>query len=329
MVLISSFLRTLGRAILLVGLSASGTFAQAQAWPAKPIRIIFGSAPGGGQDLFGRMIAAIVQKSLGQQIVVENRGGAGGTLAVDLLVKAPPDGHTFVLTSNGATLNAPALYPNLTYDPARDLAGVSMIFRAYFVVAAGPAAEARTIQEMVQAVKASPGKFAYASSGKGSPHFFAMEMLKDRLALDLREIPYRSTAPAAVDIAGGAVPFGMQDIATARPHLTSGKMRLLAITSRDRLPNLPDVPTLHETVAPGFTAEAWNAIMAPAGTPREIVERMSREVTAAVRSDEVTRRMLEVGYVPYATTPDETMAVIREGLKTFPAMIRKMGITAD
>ncbi|MSQ20493.1 MAG: tripartite tricarboxylate transporter substrate binding protein [Betaproteobacteria bacterium] len=309
---------------------AAGTgSAQAQAWPAKPIKLIVGSVPGGGQDLFARVVGGIVQKALGQQIVVENRGGADGTLAVDQLVKSAPDGYTFVMTSNGATQFAPALYPNLTYDPGRDLAGVSMIFRAFFALSAGPKTEIKTIQEFVAAVKREPGKFAYASSGKGSPHFFAMEMFKDRAGLDITEVSYRSTAPAAIDVAAGAVPFGMLDVATVRPHLQSGKIRLLAITAKERSPYLPDVPTIRETVVPGFETEAWNAIMAPAGTPRDVLDRMSKEIAIALRSEEVAKRMAEVGFTPYITTPDETMAVIREGLKIYPAMIRKMGITGN
>jgi tripartite-type tricarboxylate transporter receptor subunit TctC len=303
--------------------------AHAQTWPAKPIKLFVGSVPGGGQDLFARMVGGIVQKAIGQQIVIENRGGAGGTLAVDQLVKSAPDGYTFVMTSNGATQFAPALYPGLTYDPGKDLAGVSMIFRAFFALAAGPKTEIKTIQEFVAAVKSEPGKFAYASAGKGSPHFFAMEMFKERAGLDITEVSYRSGAPAGVDVAAGAIPFGMLDVAIVRPHLQSGKIRLLAITAKERSPYLPDVPTIHETVAPGFEAEAWNAIMAPAGTPRDILDRMSKEIAIALRSEEVTKRMAEVGFSPYITTPDETMAVIREGLKIYPAMIRKMGITGN
>lgn len=317
-------------AAALIALAASWAApAPAQDWPSKPVKLIVGSVPGGGQDLFARMIAAIVQKAIGQQIVIENKGGAGGTLAVEQLVKSPPDGYTFVITSNGATMFAPALYPNLAYDPAKDLAGVSMVFRAFFVVSAGPKTEIKTIQEFVDAVKAAPGQFVYASSGKGSPHFFAMEMFKQRMALNLPEVSYRSTAPAALDVAAGNVPFGMLDLATVRPHVQSGKIRLLAISAKERSPHLPDVPTLHETVAPGFEAEAWNGILAPAGTPPAILERMSKEIGIALRTEEVGKRMAEVGFAPYITSPEETMAVIRAGLKIYPDMIRKMGLTGN
>ena len=304
--------------------------AHAQSFPnAKPLRWVVGSVPGGGQDLTARWLSAIITKSIGQQIVIENRGGAGGTLAVDAVAKAPADGYTYAVTSNGAMLNAPAMYPNLPYDPGRDLVPIGMTFIASFGIVAGPTSTVKSIQELVASVKAEPGKQSYSSAGKGSPHFLAMELFKQKMGLDIREVPYRSTVPAAVDVAAGVVPFSMLDQATARPHLQSGKIRVLAVTGKTRWAILPDVPTVSESVSPGFEAFAWNGIVTAAGSPPDIVARMSRELVAAVGSEEIAKRMGEIGFTPWPIGTEESSRVIREGLAIWPDMIRRLGIKAD
>lgn len=311
-------------------ISALPSLGHAQAWPnAKPLRWIVGSVPGGGQDLTARWLSAMISKSLGQQIVIENKGGAGGTLTVDAVAKAPPDGYTYGVTSNGAMLNAPAMYPNLPYDPGKDLIPIGMTFIASFGVVAGPSAKVASIRELVAQVKAEPGKHAYSSAGKGSPHFLAMELFKQKLGLDIREVSYRSTVPAALDVATGVVPFSMLDQATARPHLQSGKIRILAVTGKTRWASLPDVPTVSESVSPGFEAFAWNGIVTAAGTPPDIVARMSRELVAAVGSEEIARRMADIGFAPWPIGTEESAKVIKEGLAFWPDMIRKLGIKGD
>jgi tripartite-type tricarboxylate transporter receptor subunit TctC len=321
--------RRLFAALALAAIAAAPGAAFGQAFPSKPLKWYVGSVPGGGQDLTARWLAAILSKSLGQPIIVENRGGAGGTLAVDAAAKAAPDGYTYAVTSNGAMLNAVAMYPSLPYDPGRDLVPVGGTFVASFAVTVGPNSKINTIQEFVSEVKANPGKYSYASAGKGSPHFLAMELLKQRLSLDLPDISYRSTAPAAVDVASGQVPFGMIDLATARPHFQSGKMRPLAVTGKERWAQFPNVPTVHETLAPGFEAFAWNAIVAPAGTPRDIVQRMSKELVAAVKSEEIAKRYAEIGFTPWPTSTEEMQKVMKDGLAFWPDMIRKLGIKAE
>ena len=316
-------------ALALAALAIASGNALAQAFPSKPIRWVVGSVPGGGQDLTARWLAAILSKSLGQPLVIENRGGAGGTLAVDAAAKAPPDGYTYAVTSNGAMLNSVALYPNLPYDPGKDLVPIGGTFLATFAVTAGPGTTVNTIQEFVAEVKANPGKYSYASAGKGSPHFLAMELLKQRLGLVLPDISYRSTVPAAADVAGGQVPFGMIDLATSRPHFQSGKMRPLAVSGKERWPQFPNVPTITETVAPGFEAFAWNAIVTNSGTPRDIVQRMSRELVAAVGSEEIARRYLDIGFTPWPMGTDEMQKVMKDGLAFWPDMIRKLGIKGE
>ncbi len=316
--------------IATAALAAAPVLGHAQAWPgAKPIRWIVGSVPGGGQDLTARWLSAIMSKSLGQQIVIENKGGAGGTLTVDAVAKSAPDGYTYGVTSNGAMLNAPALYPNLPYDPGKDLVPVGMTFIASFGIVAGPSTKIASIKEMVASIRAEPGKHAYSSAGKGSPHFLAMELFKQKLGLDLREVSYRSTVPAALDVATGVVPYSMLDQATARPHLQSGKIRVLAVTGKTRWAILPDVPTVSEALSPGFEAFAWNGIVTAAGTPPDIVARMSRELVAAVGSDEIARRMADIGFMPWPIGAEESAKVIREGLAVWPDLIRKLGIKAD
>ena len=326
---VTSRLGAMAGGIFLALMLAMPASAQGQSFPNKPLRWIIGSVPGGGQDVTARLLAAIIAKSIGQQIVLENRGGAGGTLAVDAAAKAAPDGYTYAVTSNGAMLNAPALYPNLPYDPAKDVVPIGMTFLASFVIVAGPKTPVASIQEMIAEVKAKPGQHAYALAGKGSPHFLAMELFKHRAGLTLPDVPYRSTVPAAADAAAGEVAFSMVDAATGKPHFDTGKLRPLAVTSRERWKQFPNVPTVAEAVSPGFEAFAWNAIVAPAGTPRDIVARMSAELKAAVSSPEASEAFARIGFTAWPTTSEEAAQVIKDGLAVWPDLIRALGIKGE
>ena len=287
--------------------------AQAQApYPAKPIRFIVPFAPGGVSDIVARTIAAKMGESLGQQVLIENRGGAGGTLGMDLLAKAAPDGYTIATGNISTQAIATSVYRKLPYDPLKDFAPISLVATATNVLAASPKLPVSSVRELVAYGKAKPGALSFASSGVGTIFHIAGEMLGTMTDINMVHIPYKGVALAYPDVIGGNVPLIFDSIISASGHVKAGRIKALALTGDRRSPVLPEVPTMAEAGVPGYALDFWIAIFAPAGTPAPVVQRLNAEINRALRQPDLIERMAAQGADVVGTTPEALMARVRE-----------------
>jgi tripartite-type tricarboxylate transporter receptor subunit TctC len=280
------------------------TGAEAQSsWPSKPVKILVPTAPGGSADNTARMYAAHLSKVLGQQFYVENRGGAGNTLGIESVVRSPADGYTLLLGAGTITMNH-LVYKKLPYDVLRDLTPVTQMTSVANVLVVHPSQPMRTLADYIAAAKAEPGKINFASAGVGSNLHMAMELLKFRTGIDVTHVPYKGVGPALKDTLAGHVMSMVSNVASAKPHIEAGKLRALAVTSLKRSPALPDVPSVSESGIEGYEVLNWFGLFAPAGTPKEIVDRLQKEA-AAMYADPKTKALLTgEGADPVASTPE-------------------------
>ena len=310
-----------------LALTASGP-GSAQTWPSRPIRWLVGYPAGGGADILARLIGGHVAEALGQPIVVENRPGASASIATELAVKAPPDGYTFLVADVGMLVHNTALFRRLPYDPVRQLAPVALFTRTPLMLLAGPAEPAQSVQDYVARAKASPGRMSIASPGAGA-HHFGLEQFKLQAGLDMVTVPYKGAGPAVVDVVGGQIATVMTDPSSAAAMLRAGKLRALAVASKERLPEFPTVPTLSESVLPGFEAYVWAGLVAPAGTPASAIERMNAEVQKALRLPQVAARFAELGLSTRVASPEEMGELWKADMAVWPAVIRRLGVFYD
>jgi tripartite-type tricarboxylate transporter receptor subunit TctC len=312
--------------VLLAACSASAAFAQA--WPAKPVRMVVTYAPGGGADLMARLIAPRMQEVLGQPVVVENRAGAGGTIGAELVSKAAPDGYTLMLDASGFAVS-PSLFPKLTYDPLKAFAPISLLVVFPNMLVVNPAFEAKSVQDLVAMAKRQPGRIAYASSGNGSAQHLAAELFRQRAGLDMIHVPYKGGGPALQDVMGGQVPVFFANMASGLPHVKSGKLRALAVTGSKRSPGMPDLPTVAESGVPGYEVYEWNAVFAPAGTPADIVARTHAAIARALAAPEVRERIASLGGEIAALSPADTDKWMRSQMETWGRVIREANIRLE
>ena len=312
---------------LLAWLSAAllATAAQAQDYPSKPIRFIVSFPPGGSSDLIARAIAPRMAERMGQPVLVENRPGAGGMIGVEMVAKAPPDGYTIGLAAAGALSSNISLYPSMPYHPERDLAPVSMLAMIPFFLVAHPSQPA-SLKELIDTAKARPGMIAYGYGGNGSTMHLAGELFNMMAGVQLHPVPYKGSGPVSTDVLGGQVPLGVVDVPSAIAHVRAGKMRALAVTSKRRISAAPEVPTFEEAGVPGYEAIGWFGAVAPAQTPADIVNRLNREIAAALSVPEIRERALAAGAEPLTNTPQEFAAIIREETRKWALVIRTAGI---
>jgi tripartite-type tricarboxylate transporter receptor subunit TctC len=299
--------------------------AQAQDYPSKPIRFIVPFPPGGSADLIARAIAPRMAERMGQPILVENRPGAGGMIGVEMVAKAPPDGYLIGLAAAGALSSNISLYPSMPYHPERDLAPVSMLAMIPFFLVAHPSQPA-TLKELLDNAKARPGAIAYGYGGNGSTMHLAGELLNMMAGVKLQPVPYKGSGPVSTDVLGGQVPLGVVDVPSAIAHVRAGKMRALAVTSRRRIAAAPEVPTFEEAGVPGYEAIGWFGTVAPVNTPADIVDRLNREIAAALSVPEIRERALAAGTELFTNTPQEFTAMIREETRKWAQVIRAAGI---
>ena len=285
-------------------------FAQAQAWPAKPIRLVVPFPPGGIVDTVARQLQPRLQAALGQTIVIDNRGGAGGTVGVGEVVRAAPDGHTLVLVFD-AFATYPLVYPKLGYDIQRDLQPITQIASNPLVLVVNPAVPAQTLKELVALVKKSPGRLNFASVGAGSSNHLTGELFKSVSGTFITHIPYRGGGPAQQDLLGGQVEMMFLSAVLAQPHVKAGKLRALAQTGAQRVPAYADTPTVAESGYPGFAVNSWVGLLAPAGTPRPVVERLQAEVKKILDSPDFAARLAEQGLSGIGNTPEQFAAVLK------------------
>ena len=303
--------------------------ASAQGYPSRPILMIVPLQAGTAVDTVARVFAAKMSESLRQPIVVENQPGAAGQIGTERIARAASDGYTIGFVNDSILTMLPNLSKTLSYDPLRDLAPVSRVAGNAFGIAANPSFAGKTIADLVAMAKAQPGELHFASGGNGSPQHMAMEMFKAAAGIDIVHVPYKGAAQALTDVVGGQVPLMAQGLGVVGAQAKAGKLRVLAVTGRDRSPLLPDVPTMAEAGFPGFEFATWFAIVAPAGTPRDILERLNAEIVKAANIPDVRKRLVEQGYDVEASSPARLTESIRDGLARMGNVIRDAGIKAD
>ena len=302
--------------------------AVAQEYPTKPIRLIAPFAPGGPTDLFARLMGAKLGERLGQPVLVENRPGAGGSVGAEAAAKSAPDGYTLVLVSSSFAVNA-TLYPKLPYDALKDFAPVTLLASAPFLLVAHNSVPASSVRELIALAKASPGKLNYGSGGSGSgPHIVA-ELFKSEAGVDIVHVPYKGTGPLTAALVAGDVQLAFGNIFALVPQVKSGRLKALAVTGARRSSALPEVPTVAESGLPGFEAAGVHGLLAPAGTPRRIIDRLNAECVAILRSPEVRAQLASDGAEPVAGTPEQYAAHLASEVQKWGKLIRERGIRAD
>jgi tripartite-type tricarboxylate transporter receptor subunit TctC len=319
----------LGSGLALAGLSALPAQAQTPAWPAaKPIRLIVNFPAGGSPDAVARAVAGPVSAAIGQQIVIDNRGGAGGIIGSDAAAKSPADGYTFLLSSGSAAAIVPLLNNKMPYDPAKDLIPVAAGARLELFLVVRADAPYKTYAEFIAHAKRNPGRLSYGSPGNGTSPHIAGEMLKSQAGIFTVHIPYRGSAAALQDLLAGSLDYTF-DPGIAFSHVRSGRLRLLAVGSVKRTPMFPDAPTLIELGLPGFDAGTTHGFWAPAGTPPEIVDRMNREINRALGQQPVVDVIRSLGAEPQPLTPRQFGDVIRADMARYAKIIQERKITQD
>jgi tripartite-type tricarboxylate transporter receptor subunit TctC len=314
--------------LAVLAFAAGSALAQAN-FPSHPVTLTVGFAPGGGTDTAARIVAKKLTENLGQSVVVENRAGAGGNIAAQQIANAAPDGYTISLSSVGPLSVAPALYKSLPYDPKRDLAPLTMgvVFPNVFVV--NPAVPAKTLKEFVALAKAKPGELDYASSGVGGAGHLAGELFKQAAGIDMVHVPYKGGGPAMQDLLGGRVTMYPAVPSTALPHVEAGKLRALAVTGPNRLPTMPGVPTVAESGYPGFEAVNWYAFVAPAKTPKEILDFWNRELVKVLNDPDVHKLLEQNGLEPMPGTREELARYIDRETAKWGKVVREAKIQPE
>jgi tripartite-type tricarboxylate transporter receptor subunit TctC len=313
--------------VLLLGVLAAMA-ASAQEWPSKPVRFVVPYPPGGGTDVIARILQAPLSEALGQQIVIENRGGAGGALGTEVASKSAPDGYTFLFTLSSHTIN-PLLY-KLNFDIERDFTPVTLIVSVPQLIAAYPGAHIESMSDVVAMAKSNPGALHFASVGNGTPSHIAGELLKLRTGIDIVHVPYKGGGPAVADTLGGQVPLIMVTMPAAISHVRAGKLRPLAVTTLKRNPGAPDIPTVAEALKiPDYEVDSWYAMFAPAKTPAAIVSRMQKEVARVIQLPDVKHKLLEQGGDTVGSTPEYLDKVVKGELRRWAGVIRDAKIIID
>jgi tripartite-type tricarboxylate transporter receptor subunit TctC len=320
----ASLLRAVAFA-LAAALPASGG---AQGWPDKPVKLVISFAPGGVHDTLARLMQPRLQESLGQPVLIENRPGAGGNIAAEAVAKSAPDGYTFLIASEAIATND-ALYRSLAYDPYKDLAPVAMLANFPLALITNPSVPANTVAELVALSHAKPGSLSYGSAGIGASGHLAGELFKSMAGIDMVHVPYKGGAPAMHDLVAGRIQVMFLSVSLSAPQARQGRVKILAVASRKRAAQLPDVPTIAEAGYPEFEALLFSSMLAPAGTPPSIVHRMSEEVGRILRAPDLQKRLADMGAEPEPGTPEEFAAMLRREGERWGRLIREKNIRAD
>ena len=301
----------------------------AQGFPTKPIRLIVPYPPGGGNDTISRLLAPKFNEGLGQQLIVDNRPGAGTTIGVTLAARAAPDGYTIVMSSVASHAMAPQLYSNPGYDPIKDFAAVTLLATTPMMLAVGAGTPYKSLQDVIAAAKASPGKLSYASGGNGTPPHLSTAIFTEKTGIRMVHVPYKGSGPALVDVMAGQITMIIDTAASATPHVRSGKMRGIAITGKRRWPDLPEVPTFAEAGLVDYDSSSWYAIHAPAGTPKNVIARLNAELARIVKLPDVGERLRLMSAEPVGSTPEELDALVRSEVVKWGAVIKSLNLRVD
>ena len=303
--------------------------AAAETWPAKPIRIIVPFPPGGPTDTLSRFLGERLSQSLGQQVIVDNRPGAGGNIGAEAVARAPADGYTFLLASQGVYVTNAALFSKIGFDPKTDFAMVSLIVATPNVIVVAAGSEIKSISQLIAFAKAEPGRATCGSGGNGSAGHLSLELLKTIAAVDIAHVPYRGSAPMLADLLGGQTTMAIDALNSALPYIRDGRLRAIAVTTTRRSSSLPDVPTVAEQGFAGYESSAWFAVAAPAKTPESIVERLSREIDAALKSPDLSARIRDLGAEPIGGSPAEITAFSAAEREKWTKLIERAQVKVD
>ena len=318
-------------ALALVALlsAAAQAPALAQAYPSRPVTLVVPFPPGGGTDTGGRVIAEQLSRRWGQPVLVDNRGGAAGQIGAEYVAKSKPDGYTLLLGNIGTQAINPSLYARLPYDADKAFAPISLVAELPLAMMVNPSVPAKTAAEFIALAKAKPGQLTYSSSGAGGAPHLAAEMFKDQTGTFVLHVPYRGGGPAIADLLAGHVNLSFMTVLEASGHIKAGKLRALAVTGDTRVPAFPDVPTLAEKTLPGFNAISWIGLLAPAGTPPDLVDKIAADVRAVLADDVVKGRFVALGGVPRATAPQEFAKLIADDRRRYAQIIKSRKITVE
>lgn len=309
-------------------MAAISGLAFSQSYPQRPLRFVIPFPPGGGADNLARIVGQAAGDRLGQPVVVDNRAGAGGNIAAEVAARAAPDGYT-LLQGNVAHAISASLYRKLGYDILKDFKPVTQLASIPFLLLTNPALGVSSVRELIVLAKAKPGQLNYASSGIGGPSHMAMELFKSMAGVEIRHIPYKGAAPAATDIIAGRVQMMFFTVSAALPHVTSGRLKALAIASARRSQLVPDIPTVSEAGLPGFEATTWFGVMVPSGTPAPVVGKLHSAFVSALNSMEVRERLSAQGFEIVGSTPDEFDAYVRREIPKWAKVVRTSGAVAE
>ena len=305
-------------------------FAQtAMNYPNKPIKIVVPFPPGGATDILARAIGFELQKAWGQSVVIENKPGAGGNTGADLVAKSPPDGYTLIMATVGTHAINMSLYTKMPYDAVKDFEPIVLVAGVPNLLVVHPSVPAKTVKELTALAKAQPGKLNVASSGNGTSIHLAAELYKQMAGVDILHVPYKGSAPAVADLLGGQVQMMFDNMPVSLPHAKAGKLRALAVTSLKRSPALPDVPTMDEEGLKGFDATSWFGLLAPAGTPKDIIAKLNAASVAALATPDMRERLAAQGADPVGNTPDQFAAFIKAEIEKWAKIVKASGARVD
>jgi tripartite-type tricarboxylate transporter receptor subunit TctC len=316
-----------GALVCLSGVSIAG-LAQAQSWPTKPIKLIVPYPPGGGTDVIARIVQEPLAKELGQQVIIDNRGGAGGSIGSALAAQSPSDGYTILFTLSSHTIN-PAIYTKLPFDTEKDFSSVVTVASLPQILVANPNFPAKTVKEVIEMAKAKPGSISYASVGNGSPGHLAGAMMATDAGVDMTHIPYRGGGPAVTDVMAGQVPLLWVSIPAAAQFVKAGKLRALAVSTVKRSAVFPDVPTMVESGFKGFEVDSWYAMFVPAKTPQAIIDRINKAAVNVLAQPEVKERLLGQGAEAVGDTPAQLSGVVKKEIAKWKQVVKSANIKVD
>jgi tripartite-type tricarboxylate transporter receptor subunit TctC len=311
-----------------LALAAHGAANAADAYPTKPVRVVVPFAPGGINDVLARILSQKLTENLGATIVIDNRGGAGGTLGSNIVAHASPDGYTLLFSSSSTIAVSPSMYSNLPYDPVKDFSAIAQVASVGSVLVVHPSIPANSVKELIAYAKANPGKLNYGSAGAGASQHLASELFKTMAGINMVHVPYKGGGPAMADLLGGQISLMIELLPTALPQIKGGKIRALAVSTPKRSPVLPDLPTIAETL-PGYDLTIWTGILAPGGTPKEIVQRLSSAVLTVLKSPEMRERLASQGAEPVGDTPEQFSAYIKKEIERWAVVVKASGAKAD
>lgn len=299
----------------------------AQGYPTKPIRFIVTQGPGGASDVVARTIAQKLSESLGQQVIVDNRSGANGIIGAEATAKAAPDGYTIGLGSSPILAINPSLYKQLPYDPVRDFAPIALIAKAFYVIVVHPSVPANSVKDLIVLAKAKPNQLNYGAGSSGAR--IGTEMFNSAAGVSLTYIPYKSAPPALTDLLAGHLDLILEPIPSAAPHIKTGKLKALAVSATKRLPQLPDVPTLAEAGVPGYEFSSWLSVYAPAGVPKDILEKLNAEIVKILNIPDVVERLRSLGFEPQPSTPEQLATLTKSEIAKYAKVVKDAKIPVE